>query len=179
MTAVQELTRLLGDLARCSPQQLAFRAGVVAATAGVLGLEALAGAPPGGVFSVVALALALVAAAMPDSSAPLFLVLMLGVHWALVVPEQLTGWILLAGVALLTLHVCAALASYGPPSLVLKGALLRLWWRRCAVLAAAMVLAWLAAKGLSVLHLPSSGLVLAAALVLLAAWTWLLGRRLS
>jgi hypothetical protein len=179
MTPAQELTRFLDEASRCSRQQLLFRAAIPAATAGLVGTEVLAGAAPGTLLPLLALLLALLAAALPDSSAVLFLLLILGVHWAMVVPEQLSAWVLLAGAALLAIHVGAALASYGPPSLVLDAGLVRLWGVRSGVLLATMVLTWSAARLLSVLHLPASGLVLGAALALLTAWTWLLTRRLT
>jgi hypothetical protein len=119
-----------------------------------------------------------VAVLLPDSGAPLFLVIGLGSLWAVAVPETLSAWTMLAALDLLVLHLSFALASYGPPQVVLDGGLLLLWAGRAALMAAVTALVWLGGRFLGALDLSPSGLVTAAALALVIGWTALLMRRL-
>jgi hypothetical protein len=115
---------------------------------------------------------------LPDSGAPLFLVLGLGTLWAISVPETLSAWTLGAALDLLVLHLVCTLASYGPPQLVLGAAMFRLWAGRGALMAAVTALVWLGGRTLGALDLSATGLVTAAALALLLGWTALLSVRL-
>lgn len=173
------VSSLLDDLSRLPRQQWVFRAVIPAATATMVVLEEFAGASVHVVFPLLVTGLSLLVAALPDSSAGLLLVLLLGVHWAIAVPEQLTVWVLAAAVDLLVLHTAAALASYGPARLALDRDLLRLWGRRWALLLGATVLTWLLAVVASRIRLPGGGWLLGAALLVLIAWAGHLTRRLS
>lgn len=60
-----------------------------------------------------------------------------------------TGWrLLLVGALLVTAHVCAVLASYGPGLLAVGRPLVLLWARRWVLLVATLLLAWLAVRWL-------------------------------
>jgi hypothetical protein len=151
--------------------------------AGLAGVQfvALAVWAGGGYHPLLSVGLAgLLAAALllPDSGAPLFLVLGLGLLWGVYVPETLSVWTLLAALDLLVLHLACTLASYGPPQVVLDRSLLLLWAGRAALMAAVAALVWLGGRVLAALDPSAAGLVTAAALAMLLGWTVLLMRRL-
>lgn len=171
-------TRAWERLTLASRQHVLLRG--VSGLAGVqfLALVVWAG---GGYHPLLSLALAGLLAAvllLPDSGAPLFLVLALGVLWGVYVPETLSVWTLLAALDLLVLHLACTLASYGPPQVVLDRPLLLLWAGRAALMAAVAALVWLGGRVLAVLDPSAAGLVTAAALAMLLGWTALLMRRL-
>jgi hypothetical protein len=152
----------------------------VAGLAGIqfLALVVWAGGAYHPLFSLALAGLVAVVLLVPDSGAPLFLVLGLGALWAISVPESLSVWTLLAALDLLVLHLACTLASYGPPQVVLGRSLLLLWAGRAALMAAVAALVWLGGRLLGVLDPAATGLVTAAALALLIGWTVLLMRRL-
>jgi hypothetical protein len=129
-------------------------------------------------FSLALVGFIAVALLIPDSGAPLFLVLGLAALWAVSVPEALSWWTLLAALDLLVLHVACTLASYGPPQVVLGRRMFLLWGGRAALMAAVTALVWLAGRVLGALDLSATGLVTAAALAMLLGWTALLSVRL-
>ena len=165
-------------LGLASRQHLLLRA--VAGLAGLLflGLVVWAGGGYHPLFSLVLAGLLAVVVLVPDSGAPLFLVLGLGGLWAVSVPETLSTWAVLAALDLLVLHLACTLASYGPPQVVLDRALFLLWAGRASLMAAAAVLVWLGGRFLGAFDLSATGLVTAAALAVLIGWTVLLMRRL-
>lgn len=171
------MTGFLDELSRLGRQQWLLRASVPLATVLMVAVQAAAGAPLHLVLPLLAVVLSLGVALFPDSGAGLVLVLLLGGHWLLAVPEQLGGWLLLAALILATIHLAATLAGYGPPSLVLDRVLLLLWGRRFALVAAATTVVWLAARVLS--RTDGPGWPVGSALVVLAAWAAYLGRRLT
>jgi hypothetical protein len=152
----------------------------VAGLAGIqfLALVVWAGGDYHPLLSLALAGLVAVVLLLPDSGAPLFLVVGLGALWAVAVPETLSAWTLLAALDLTVLHLACALASYGPPQVVLDRVLLLLWAGRAAVLAAVTALVWLGGRFLGALDLSAAGLVTAAALALLSGWSALLMRRL-
>jgi hypothetical protein len=152
----------------------------VAGLAGVqfLALVVWSGGDYHPLMSLVLAGMLAVALLVPDSGAPLFLVLGLGALWGISVPERLTVWTLLAALDLLVLHLACTLASYGPPQVVLGRSLFLLWAGRAALMAAVTALVWLGGRLLGVLDPAATGLVTAAALALLIGWTVLLMRRL-
>jgi hypothetical protein len=152
----------------------------VAGLAGIqfLALVVWAGGDYHPLLSLALAGLVAVVLLLPDSGAPLFLVVGLGALWAVAVPETLSAWTLLAALDLTVLHLACALASYGPPQVVLDRVLLLLWAGRAAVLAAVTALVWLGGRFLATLDLSATGLVTAAALALLIGWSALLMRRL-
>jgi hypothetical protein len=175
-------TRSFGFLDRLSAagsQQRVVRLVPVLATAGFLALATVAGGVFHPVISLAALLLALVTAAIPDSGAPLLLILFLAGVWGIELPATTNGWVLLAAAALLAIHVSCALASYGPTALTLPRVLLRRWARRAAVMAVATGLTWAAVRLVGGLHLPPSRLLFAGALVVLLGWLSLLTVRLA
>jgi hypothetical protein len=179
MSVFPGVPSLLDELSRLPRQQWLIRALIPAATATMVVLEELAGASVHLTFPLLAAGLSLLVAALPDSGAGLFLVLLLGGHWAIAVPEQLTVWVLAAAVALLALHTAAVLASYGPATLALDRDLLRLWGRRSALLLGVTAVAWLLAVAASGVGLPGGGWLLGTALVVVSAWAGYLSRRLT
>jgi hypothetical protein len=179
MSVVRQGTDLLDGLSRLSGQQRLLRAAAPLTVVVLLLLEAAAGGRPSVPYVLVIVVLGLLAALLPDSGAPLVVVLVLGFGWALGVPEALSGWVLLAALDLLALHVTCTLAAYGPPGLVLAPALLKTWLSRSAAAAAVTALVWLAARLLGLLHPASSAWLFGAALGLVVAWTAYLSRLLG
>lgn len=124
--------------------------------------------------SLLVLPLAALAAALPQWPhwALLLLVVVSATRWAFA-PEDVagpvtlalvagwwgvdgdTGWrLLLAGALLVTAHVCAVLASYGPGLLAVRAPLVAVWARRWALLLATLVVAWLAVRWLPEVDAP-------------------------
>lgn len=179
---MSELSRgggVLDELSRLSGQQWLLRASVPVATIVMVALQEAAGAAHHPLFFLVALGVSVVVALLPDSGAGLLLVLLLGGHWVLAVPEQVSGWLLMAALVLGVIHVATALAAYGPPGLVLDRGLLRLWAKRCAMLAGAATLTWLLALLLSKTAAPGGAWLMGVALVLLGGWALYVDRRMT
>lgn len=178
MNPQAHLIALLARLGLTNRQQGALRAAAGLASLGFLGLVVAAGGPFHPLLSLALVALTLLVVVLPDSSAPMFLVLGLVGLWAISLPSRLDAWTLLAAADLLVLHLACTLAAYGPAQLVLEPRMFRLWARRGAVLAAVTGLTWVCARFLGGLGLPSSGVAYAAALALLLVWAVLLWARL-
>lgn len=171
--------RLLDGMSRLSAQQWLLRAAAPAGAAVVLLLERAAGGTVQPWFMVVALAQSLLVAALPDTGAALYLMMLLGVHWAVYVPAAVTGWVLGAALTLLVVHLSVTLASYGPPSLVLHRALLLRWARRGLLVAGGTVLVWLAARLWPTAPSMVAGWAVGAALLVLLVWAVCLTRLLG
>lgn len=178
MNAPVQLSGFADRISVASPAQVALRALPLVATVALVWLTVMLGGPVQPVLTTGAVLLAVVVGLLPDSAAPLFLVLALSLRWALVVPDPLGWWTLVAALLLLVIHLAATLGSYGPPALVLPRSLLLLWLRRAAVMVAATVLVWVVAVALEGFDLPSSAIVLVLGLAVVLAWTAFLGRRL-
>ena len=172
-------TRFLDEQARLSRQQLLLRAVPVPATVLFVVLVGVAGGSFRPLFVVPAVALAVLATVLPDSSAALFLVLDLAALWSVAVPERLGGEVLAAGLLVLVLHLAVTLAAVGPPGLVLERAVVRTWALRGLALAAVTAGTWVAARLVAGAGMAPSGWVMAAGLVLVLGWTALLTVRLD
>jgi hypothetical protein len=179
MSDVAARSGFLDELSRLSGQQWIFRTTVPGATVVVLLAQAAAGPDPRVWFVVLAAALSLAVALIPASSAGLVLVLLLGGRWLVSVPEQVSGWLLVAAAGLAAIHVAATLAAYGPPSLVLDRSLLTLWARRSVLLGVATTLVWLVVRLAASRDLPGGGWLVGSGLVVLVAWAGYLHRRLT
>lgn len=153
-----------------APQQVVLRVASLAATLGFLWLVVLASGPFHPVLSALLVALAMFAVVLPDSSAPLFLLLGLAGLWTLSVPDTWSAWSLGAAALLLVVHLAGTLACYGPPALTVDRELLTVWVRRAAVMLAVTVLVWLTAGFLGALEPPASAALLVAALALVVLW---------
>jgi hypothetical protein len=169
---------VLDRVALSSQQQKLFRAVALVAPCVFLALVPLAGGVFHPVFTAAGVLLAVVVALVPDSHAPLGLVVYLGGLWMIADPG-LDLWTLAAAAALFAGHLACALASYGPPGLVLDRALLARWRGRTTVCLAAAVLVWLAATSLAFLDLPPDALAVGAALLVLLGWVGFLTVRLG
>jgi len=177
-SAASRVTDVLDGLSRLSVQQWLLRASAPVGASVVLLLERLAGGDVQPWFLAVALLQALLVAVMPDSSAGLVLVLLLGVHWAMFAPAAVTGWVLGAALALLGVHLGATLASYGPPSLVLHRTLVLRWGRRAGAVAAGTAAIWLLVRVSPSGVGSAGGWATGLALLVLLAWTVRLTRML-
>jgi hypothetical protein len=179
MSVLADTTGLLDRIVLSSRQQRWLRAVVLGSGLAFLGLVPAAGGGFHPVLSGVALVLLLATALMPESNAPLGVVLYLACLWVVTVPRTLGIEVLLGAVTLTALHVACALASYGPPGLTLDRAFLGLWWRRFGYCLGGAVLVWVVSRAVSLLNLPASGLALGAALVLVLGWVTVLTVRLT
>lgn len=179
MTVASEPISMLDRLSLLSRQQRLFRLVVPVSTVVFLGLIPVAGGELHLVPSGLIVMLSVVPALIPDSGAAMFVTLALGGMWAFSMPTTLSVWVLVAALDLLALHLACALASYGPPSLVLDRRLLVVWGRRAAVIAVVTALVWVATRLLSGLDLPSTGWAYGAALAVLLGWLALLTARVS
>jgi hypothetical protein len=179
MSLLSETTGLLDQLSALSPQQRVLRGLVVVCAVLFLVLVLAVGDGSHPIATVLTVAVALVAAVSPGSHAPLALLLVLGGDWALFVPRDLDGWLLLATVDLFVVHLACTLASYGPAGTTLDRDLLTRWGRRAALCLAVAAGVWLVARVIDFLDLPGSEPGLGAALVAVLAWTAFLGTRLT
>jgi hypothetical protein len=179
VSVLADATGLLDRIALSSPQQRWLRVTALVSGLAFLGLSPAAGGGFHPVLSGAALVPLLFAVLMPESNAPLGLVLYLGGLWVVAVPRMLGVEVLLAAVVLAALHLACALASYGPPGLTLDGSFLALWWRRFGYCVGGAGLVWLLSRALVLLDLPPSGLALGAALVLVLGWVTVLTVRLT
>jgi hypothetical protein len=179
MSVAADGRRVLAGLSLLSGQERLLRTAVPVLTVAFLAVVLAAGGVSHAWFGLALVVLSLLAALMPDSSAPLFLVLGLCGLWAVSVPERIGAWLLVAALLLLVLHTAVTLASYGPPGTVLDTALLRRWTSRAGVLAAVTALVWLAARLLAGLALPASVPLFVVALTTLLVWVGYLVLRLD
>jgi hypothetical protein len=179
MSVLSDTTGLLDRIALSSRQQQWLRLAVLGFGLAFLGLVPAAGGGFHPILSGVALVLLLISVLIPESNAPLGLVLYLGGLWVLTVPRTLGVEVLLAAVVLTALHLACALASYGPPGLTLDGPFLALWWRRFGYCLGGAGLVWLLSRAVVLFDLPASGLAFGAALVLVLGWVAVLTVRLA
>ena len=87
-------------------------------------------------------ALAAAAAAAPDSQMATGASLAALVWWTITLGDDLTGWVVVAAVALVVGHVAGLLASYGPGTMPVDPDLARLWARRGSLLLLVVPTAW-------------------------------------
>jgi hypothetical protein len=179
VSRASEVRSFLDGLGRLNRQQAVLRGGIAILPVLAFGLELQAGAPAQTLLVLLVGAFAVLSAVAPDSHAPLGVVLVLGVYWAMSIEEAISWQLLVLAVLLVVFHVACLLASYGPPSAVLDRTLLALWWPRVAALSVVAGLVWVAALVASRTDLPASGWLLAAGLLVVLAWTVLLSRRLA
>ena len=168
MSPLASLGAILDRVAVSSLQQAVLRALVLVSAVGVVGLVRGAGGSVGPLVTAAVVGLALIAAAIPDSSAPLFLVLVLGWLWWAATPDAWSGWSLGATALLTVVHVACTLCGYGPPALRVPPRLVGAWVGRGGFLLASAALVWVAAGVLAGLDLPSSTGLIVVALALVA-----------
>lgn len=179
MSRASDARQLLDGLSRLNRQQVLLRAAVLVLPAVAFGVEVGAGAA----VQILVVALLTVSTGVsvlfPDSHAPLVVVLILSVYWAMEVGEQLSVSLLVVTGAILAFHVACLLAAYGPPSVVLDTSVVRLWILRGVGMLAAAVSVLLVAAVADGLEPGTSGWLLAAALLVLVGWAGILSRRLA
>lgn len=178
MSRLTGATHFLDGLSRLGLGQWLLRAAIVVLPVTAYVALAQAGAEVHLLVVAPLTVLVLLSALMPDSHAPLVVVMTLGFSWVIQVDQPLSGWLLVAMAGLLGFHVACLLAGYGPPSVVLDPGLLRLWLPRAGVALAAGVLSWAVARLLTGLEVAGHGWLLAVALSLVVGWAALLSRKL-
>lgn len=170
---------VLDDIVLAGPQQRALRVVALVTACVFLVIVPASGGVFHPVFTAVAVLLAVLVAAAPESNAALGLLVYLGVLWLIAAPGHLDLWTLAAALDLLVLHLACTLASYGPSGLDLDRDLLRLWRGRFVLCAGAAVLVWAVAWTVRFLDLPASGTAVALALAALLGWVTFLTVRLA
>jgi hypothetical protein len=168
---------VLDRLLLASAQQRVFRLLVVAAALVFLGTVVVASGDAHPVLTSLGVVLALLAALLPETNAPLALQLYLGVWWLVATPARLDGWTLLAAVVFAVVHLAATLAATAPSGATLDRALLRRWQGRALGMLAATVAVWSVARVLP--DHEASGPVLGAALLLVGGWCVVVAVRLA
>jgi hypothetical protein len=179
MSFLADRTGTLDRISLSSRQQQAFRAAALVSGALFLCLVPVAGGGFHPLLSAIGGVVLLVTVQVPESNAPLGLLLYLGGLWVVTVPRSSGVEVLLAAVLLGALHLACLLASYGPPGLVLDRSFVRLWRRRFGLCVGAAVLVWLLTGALDFLDLPASPPALGVALALVLAWVAVLTARLT
>jgi hypothetical protein len=172
-----DASEVLDRLVLASPQQRVLRLLVVTAALVFLGTVVAASGDAHPVLTSLGAVLALLAALLPETNAPLAVELYLGVWWLVATPARLDGWTLLAAVAFAVVHLAATLAATGPSGATLDPALLRRWQRRAVGCLAATLAVWLVARVLP--DHDASGPVLGAALLLVCGWCVVVALRLA
>jgi hypothetical protein len=172
-----DLGDVLDRLVLSTPQQRVLRGLVLLAALVFLGVVVVVSGEGHPVLTTLGVLLAVLAAVMPETNAPLALQLFLGLWWLVATPVRLDGWTLVAAAAFTAVHVATTLAATAPPGTDLDPALQRRWWGRTAACLAGAVAVWLVAS-VSPSHAPSP-LVLAAAMVLVGGWCVVVALRLA
>ncbi|HET7303608.1 MAG TPA: hypothetical protein VFJ12_03530 [Segeticoccus sp.] len=163
---MSSLTAAAKELAEVRGALLWARLGHLAATAAFLLCLDVAGAPVDLVLWAVAV-LGVLGALAPDSGVPMVSVVVGGwAWWGTADPG--TWWTLPAALALLLVHVTAALAGSYPSTSRLPRPVVARWGRRTTAVAAVTVVAALVAQGLLRAGAPGDAWLTAAVLVLLA-----------
>ena len=179
MSAGFDPNDLLDRLSSTSIQQRVLRTTMVAAAGAFLAFVPAAGGGGHPWLSGAGLLLALVAAAAPESHAPLGLVLFLGAFWLVAVPDRLSAATVPAAAALAVLHVAATLAAHGPPGVTVEPTLLRTWAVRTLLCVASAAGLWLVARTAATLHGPQSAAAVALALLAVLGWCLLVAVRIT
>jgi hypothetical protein len=128
--------------------QVAARALMVICPVVGLLAAALADVPPPGWVVALIVAMAVGWAFMPESLFGTLCLALVLAWWGVADLETLPPEALIAAVALLTAHVAAVVASYGPPEMAFDGPTVRLWFGRGALVLIAAPLVWLLAVAL-------------------------------
>lgn len=179
MSAGKDVADVLNRFADSSPQQRVLRATVLVGTVAFLALVSVSGGELHPILGIAALLLGLLVTVVPESHAPVGLLLYLGLMWVFTSSGHLDGWLLLATADLLAMHLACALVAYGPAGHTVDRELLRRWGRRYAVCLTAALGVWVVAVSVRFLDLPGSGLVLGTALLVLLGWVGYLNLRLA
>lgn len=113
-----------------TPGQAALRVVMVAGTMVALFATAAAGPAPAPWLVVLVAVVALWWAAFPESTAGSGALLLVVAWWGIGLRDGLHPAAVAAAAALLAAHLAALVASYGPGTVALDPAVLRLWGRR-------------------------------------------------
>lgn len=156
------------------PAQWVLRGVVLAAAAlGAVAVDAAAGGMPW-IWGLVLLATTAWTLAAPDSAAAGGVLVVLGSGWWLGVErgDHTSGWLLVLVVAMVLVHVGAALASAGPPTASFDLRTGRRWLTATGVVVALATLAWALVVGFETMSTPASTVRLVAALGAVAWLAW-------
>lgn len=129
-----------------SPGQWLARGVVVLAALGTVVVGGVAGAQIHWQLVLLVGAGALATAVQPDSHAGGVTMFVLVMFWWWTVPAATGAMVLVAATAMVALHVAAALAAYGPSTMVTEPDLVRVWVRRGMLLWGVAFAAWAAGR---------------------------------
>jgi hypothetical protein len=127
---------------RLGAGQLVLRVFVLLGPLVALLATGLVGVVPAGWLIALVAALAVAFAAMPDSPFGTAVIVVVLAWWGISLRDGLHPEALVAAVGLVTAHVAAVLASYGPGSMPLDRAVVRLWAVRGAAVLLASPAVW-------------------------------------
>lgn len=127
------MTGLLAALAGLSRSQLVLRVLIVVGPVAAVLAAGPAGHWPPWWLVALTLVCSVGGAAFPESPFGAGAMLVVLVWWAVGLDDGLHPAVLVAAAALVTAHVAAVLASYGPGEMPVERALVRLWVRRGAL----------------------------------------------
>lgn len=129
-------------LAVMPTSQVVLRALVLLGPVVALLATAPAGHGPPWWLVVVVAGLSALAAATPDSPALAGVFLVVVVWWTMSLRDDVQAEVMVAAAALVVAHVAALLASYGPATMPVDGATLRLWSLRAGAVLLSVPAVW-------------------------------------
>jgi hypothetical protein len=142
------VSRLLGAVAELSRGQLVLRVLIFLGPVVALLAAGPAGRWPPWWVAAGMVVLAAAFAALPETAVGAGVMLAVLAWWAGALDDGLHPAVLVAATGLLVAHLAATLTGYGPDSMPVDPALIRLWVRRGVLLLLAVPLLWVAARGL-------------------------------
>lgn len=164
-----------GRIAAVSTQRL-LAAGVTLAGAAAACAALLLASPGTPVWPASCVMLgALAAVVAPDSPLGVGTFAGYAVWWLVVLPDEQTGWVLLAALGLLVAHTALAWAATGPATLVSEGDALAGWLRDVLLVAGATAVVWCVPR-LADPGWRASGAVVGLVLVAVGAGLWMQAR---
>jgi hypothetical protein len=131
---------------RWTPGQWVLRALIVVASQAAIWLPAVEGVAPRWGLVVLVLGLAAFAAISPEAAGGTVLMVVMVLWWGLALRGEVPLVTVAGAAALLLTHLCITLAGYGPGTLGLDPALVRLWAARGLAAFAPVPVVWLLAK---------------------------------
>ncbi len=120
------------------------------------------------VIDVVIVILAIGSVFAPDGPLGALVIMLVAIEWGATVHDRTTFWAVAVAAALAMFHVCLAAATVSPPGARWTSAMCRRWTRRAAVAMGSGVTTWAVLVAIDGYEMPSSAILVAASLVVLA-----------
>ncbi len=120
------------------------------------------------VLDIVIVLLAVGCAVAPDGPLGVLVIMLVAIEWGASVHDRTTLWSVAVAAALALFHVCLAAATVSPPGARWTSAMCRRWTRRAAVAMGSGVATWAVLVAIDGYEMPSSAILVAASLLVLA-----------